>query len=815
MEFPPDEARSLAGATSDLILIIDRAGRVTSCFGAAREVTGSPPEALSGSRAIGLVHMDDRGPLIDYLAKHLERPEKAQKLARFRVQAPDGTWRHLVARAANRLQDPRIRGVVLTVADETDLQTAMGALMASEDHYRSLLASLDVAVLVMNPDGSVVSCNPAAEALFAQPRAAMVGDHPSEARVVDEEGQDLPPAQFPTRVAMETGVTSRATLIGIERQGHRRWLSVDTVPLSVQGEARPLVAASFTDITELREQSEAAARSARRFRRLTSRTGNALLVCEADGTLCYANDSAVDLFGPELRELDGICFDDLVLGEDLASFNATFDAAVHRPERTHSVEFRGGRHRPDGSITHLDARFNNLLADADVGGIVINVEDVTERRQMAEALAHQALHDPLTNLPNRSLFMDRLEHSMRRQQRGRAPVAVLFADVDRFKAINDTLGHSTGDRVLRSLAGRLRALLRPGDTVSRFGGDEFVLLCEDTTAEAAMVIANRITMLAEPISRAVNAVVDLKVTLSVGVAVASDPEITPGTLLANADAAMYRAKEQGRSRAALYDSTMQFAAQGRMETEASLRRALADHELRLVYQPVVRLDDRRVVGAEALLRWENPHRGLLHPGDFMAVAEETGLIIPIGQWVMGEACRQAAAWTTAGHPTPQMSVNVSGRQLSDPGFVDQVRREIDESGIDGSHLSLEVTENVIMADPDVSATVLAGLKELGVLISLDDFGTGYTSLGYLRRFPVDVLKVDQTFVGGLGQDAEDSSIVSAILGLAGSLGLATVAEGVETQEQADALTDMGCTHAQGFQFGRPTSAEELTAQMSA
>ncbi|MHB1911930.1 MAG: sensor domain-containing protein, partial [Acidimicrobiales bacterium] len=642
MEFPPDEARSVVGATSNLILVIDRAGRVTSCLGPAREVTGSPPEALSGTRAIGLVHVEDRGLLIDYLAKHLERPEMAQKLARFRVQAPDGTWRHLVARATNRLQDPRIRGVVLTVADETDLHAAMGALTASEGHYRSILDSMDAAVLVMSQDGSVVSCNPAAEALFGQPRAAMVGDRPSGARVVDEEGQDLPPARFPTRVAMETGVTSRATFIGIERQSHRRWLSVDTVPLSVQGEARPLVAASFTDITELREQAEAAARSARRFRRLTGRTGNALLVCGADGTVCYANDSAVDLFGPELRELDGICFDDLVLGEDLVNFNAAFEAAVHQPERHHSVEFRGGRHRPDGSATHFEGRFINLLSDADVGGMVINIEDVTERRQMAEALAHQAIHDPLTNLPNRSLFIDRLEHSLRRLQRGGAPVAVLFADVDHFKAINDSLGHSTGDRVLRSLAGRLRALLRPGDTVARFGGDEFVLLCEDTTAEAALVIADRVTGLAEPISRAVNVAGDAKVTLSVGVAVATDPEITPGALLANADAAMYRAKEEGRSRAVLYDSTMQFAAQGRMETEASLRRALADDELRLVYQPVVRLDDRRVVGAEAFLRWENPRRGLLHPGDFMAVAEETGLIIPIGQWVMGEACRQAA-----------------------------------------------------------------------------------------------------------------------------------------------------------------------------
>ena len=804
-----NDARSVAlETTSDLIVVIDRSGRVVSTLGPSLTVTGYSEEALSGRRAIGLVHPDDRGLFLDYLAKHLEKPDAAQQLTRFRVMRPEGGWRHLVARAVNRRQDPRLQGVVLTLADESDLQEALSALRSSERRHEEVLGALETAVLVMDDSGTVVSANPAAEKIFASPRFEMTGDRPRGARILDDQGIELTAAQFPTRRALSTGQGRLGEIIGIERDGRTRWFSVDTTLVG------SLVAAALTDVTVLHEEAAAAARSARRFRHLTARSGTALLVCESDGTVRYASDRAIELFGSELRELDGLCFDDLVLGEDLGTFNAAFDAAVHRPERRHTVEFRGGRHRPDGSVTHFEARFANLLADPEVGGVAITIDDVTERRQMAEVLAHQALHDPLTNLPNRSLFVDRLEHSLRRLQRGSGSVAVLFADVDRFKSINDGLGHSTGDRVLRTLAGRLRALLRPGDTVARFGGDEFVLLCEDTPPEAAMQIAQRITGLAEPISRSVNPYGDLRVTLSVGVAVTSDPDVVPSALLANADAAMYRAKEEGRSRAVMYDSSMETAAQGRMDTEMALRRALSEHELRIVYQPVVRLGDRRVIGAEALLRWENPRRGLLSPGDFISVAEDSGLIVPIGRWVMSEVCRQAVAWGGDGRSAPQVSVNVSGRQLSDPHFLESVRQELDESGLPASHLSVEVTENVLMADPETTATVLAGLKEIGVAISLDDFGTGYSSLGYLRRFPVDAVKVDQTFVGGLGRDQEDSSVVSAILGLAASLGLATVAEGVETQEQADTLTAMGCTLAQGYQFGPPVSPEQLGEQLA-
>ena len=795
--------------TSDLIIVVDRAGRVVSTLGPSLVVTGYAEEALSGRRVFGLVHPDDRGLFLDYLAKHLERPEAAQQLMRFRIMRPEGGWRHIVARAVNRRQDPRLLGVVLTIADESDLQEALAVLRSSEQRHEALMGALDTAVLVMDRSFEVVSANPAAETLFAAPRQEMAGDRPHGARVVDEDGKELSAAQFPTRRALQSGQGQRGEVIGIERDGLTRWFSVDTTLVG------SLLAASFTDVTALREEVAAATRSARRFRHHAAPSGTALLVCASDGTVRYASDRAVELFGPELLELDGLCFDDLVLGEDLGTFNAAFEAAVHRPERRHTVEFRGGRHRPDGSLTHFEARFANLLSDPEVAGVAITIDDVTERRQMAEVLAHQALHDPLTNLPNRSLFVDRLEHSLRRMQRGTGRVAVLFADVDRFKSINDGLGHSTGDRVLRTLAGRLRALLRPGDTVARFGGDEFVLLCEDTGPEAAMQIANRITGLAEPVSRSVNPYGDLRVTLSVGVAVTSDPDIVPGALLANADAAMYRAKEEGRSRAVMYDSTMESAAQGRMDTEMALRRALSEHELRIVYQPVVRLGDRQVVGVEALLRWENPRRGLLTPGEFISVAEDSGLIVPIGRWVIAEVCRQAVAWSGPGHPTPQMSVNVSARQLSDPDFLDSVRRELDSSGLPADALSVDVTENVLMADPDTTAAVLAGLKDMGVTISLDDFGTGYSSLGYLRRFPVDAVKVDQTFVGGLGRDQEDSSVVSAILGLASSLGLATVAEGVETAEQADTLTAMGCTLAQGYQFGAPVSAEQLTEQLTA
>ena len=432
------------------------------------------------------------------------------------------------------------------------------------------------------------------------------------------------------------------------------------------------------------------------------------------------------------------------------------------------------------------------------------------RAHAREELTRQALHDHLTDLPNRTLFLDRLGQALARLNRSQTTLAVLFLDLDRFKVVNDSLGHHAGDRLLWAVADRLRGVLRPGDTAARLGGDEFTLLCEGlhSAAEAAM-IAERV---AEAIRRPFQVgATEVVISTSVGIAMASGPDNQPEALLRDADAAMYRAKERGKARYELFDDDMRRRAVERLDTENALRRALERDELQLAYQPDIDLRTGRITGVEALLRWHHPDRGIVLPTAFIGLAEETGLIVPIGAWVLEEACRKAAAWWNLvdpgdddeeGHWTPKltMRVNISARQLSHSGLSELVARALERTGAPPAALCLEITESALMDDAESAARTLDELRSLGVRIAIDDFGTGYSSLSYLKRFPVDALKVDQSFISGLGDDPEDSAIVQAVINLAHSLGLDAVAEGVETTDQVIVLRELGCDGAQGFHF---------------
>jgi len=427
-----------------------------------------------------------------------------------------------------------------------------------------------------------------------------------------------------------------------------------------------------------------------------------------------------------------------------------------------------------------------------------------ERKRAEVLLAHQAMHDPLTGLPNRTLFLDRLEQALARSQRHPSSVAVLFLDLDRFKVINDSLGHETGDRLLMELAHRLSGVLRPGDTVARFGGDEFTILCDDIAGErAAAIIAERIAeAIALPFALEDD---ETFLTASVGIAMSSGAGSRAEGLIRDADAAMYRAKERGKARYEMFDEAMRARAVERLETENALRGAIERQELRVFYQPIVALEDERIVGMEALARWEHPTRGLIEPAGFVALAEETGQILELGAWVLRAACEQAARWraTVPGAESLRMSVNLSARQLAQPNLVDIVGGVLDDVGSDPHDLCLEITEGTVVEDTEGSAAVLAALKRRGVLIAIDDFGTGWASLSLLKRVPADILKVDRSFVTGLGEDPEDTAIVSAVVELANVMGLVAIAEGVETELQIEALRSIGCRYAQGFRFARP------------
>jgi diguanylate cyclase (GGDEF)-like protein/PAS domain S-box-containing protein len=438
---------------------------------------------------------------------------------------------------------------------------------------------------------------------------------------------------------------------------------------------------------------------------------------------------------------------------------------------------------------------------------VSHVLDISARKGAERQLDYQAHYDPLTGLPNRTLFLRELREQI--AQSGDDEVAVLFVDLDNFKVVNDSLGHGAGDRLLVIVAERMRRVVRPGDTIARFGGDEFAVIIGRAGGETA---ARRV---ADRLASALRAPVELDgrqrfVTASFGVRSLPAGVADPESLLRDADAAMYRAKELGKARCEVFDDSMRERAVERLDLEGGLRHALERDELRVLYQPQVELAGGRIVGAEALLRWHHPERGVVVPPLFIPIAEQTGLIVPIGAWVLEEAARQAAVWAERSGRELTMSVNVSPRQLADDGFAAVVERALADSGLAPHLLCLEVTESAVMADPDAATAVLERLKALGVRLAIDDFGVGYSSLSQLKTLlPVDTIKIDKSFVDGVTGDGEDHAIVDAVLRLAEGLGLSAVAEGVETGEQVEALLGMGCRLSQGFHFARPQPPGEL------
>jgi len=460
-----------------------------------------------------------------------------------------------------------------------------------------------------------------------------------------------------------------------------------------------------------------------------------------------------------------------------------------------------------GPLTGQDLQMAQVLADI-AAGYLVSAQARADAEAAAARLHHLSLHDPLTGLPNRTLLVELLDRAVARARRSRSVAAVLFIDLDDFKSVNDNYGHHVGDQLLAAVADRLRGLLRPGDTLARLGGDEFVGLCEDMSGAAdAEIIAQRIiAALAVPFDLPQ---VRVSVTGSVGVAFSGPGQNIPAILLRNADFAMYQAKRRGGGRHHLIEPGAREAADSRVEVDRDLHTALALEQFTLEYQPIVEVATGKLVGVEALLRWHHPVRGVLMPDVILPSAERTGLMVPIGEWVLRQACRDLAQWNGAAPMPRAVAVNVSAQQMMDPAFAHTVTRVLAETGADPAALSLEVTEGLFLGDTARALAVMKQIKVLGVRLSLDDFGIGYSSLGYLRHFPVDIVKIDRSFTADLTTDEATRSIVRAVIDLSQVLDLTVVAEGVETLAELDQLAALGVDQAQGYLFGRPLPKNEL------
>ena len=686
-------------------------------------------------------------------------------------------------------------------------------LWETEAGYRALVEQIPAVVYIEDLDGLTTTLydSPQIEKILGYPPDTYKKDpaywakilHPDDRAWVLEEEH---------RAAVEDGTFSLEYRV-IARDGHVVWVHDEAVIVRDE-EGRPRFwRGVLFDVTDRKQVEEELRENRAKFRTVFERAAVGIALADTEGRIEESN--------PALQEMLGYGGEEL-RGKTLAEISHPEDAAVDAELYAELVAGRRDHYQIEKRYVRKDGRpvWGCLAVSVVRDGegtprfAVGMVEDVTERRALEERLEHQAFHDDLTGLPNRALFMDRLEQALARLERRGGTIAVLFMDLDNFKVVNDSLGHEVGDRLLIEVAGKLEECVRPEDTVARFGGDEFTVLLEDISdVNGAVRVAKRI-------SEVLRVPVDLEerrlfTSASIGITLGTSPRELPGDLLRDADLAMYEAKKKGVARYEVYDPRMSRRSARRLKLEDDLRRAFERDEFKVFYQPKMLLKTGGVIGMEALARWEHPERGLVPPSEFIPVAEEVGLLVPLGYRVLERACRQARAWRERFSGAPgTMYVNLCARQFDDPGLVEEITKVVRETGVEPHSLALEIPESVLMSDADSAASRLRALKALGVNVVVDNFGTAYSSLSQLGRFPMNFLNIDRSLIFKLGAEPQDTAIVSAMIDLAHALGWEVTAEGVETAEQLARLRELGCDMAQGYHLWEPLTGEEVPAVLA-
>ncbi|HUJ13145.1 MAG TPA: EAL domain-containing protein [Thermoanaerobaculia bacterium] len=681
--------------------------------------------------------------------------------------------------------------IVAVIFRRYDL-VALTPSLASQE----IISTMADALFVCDGEGRIQFANRAAEAVLGYAPRELVG-RSIEELIDDPEGDS---STMNLRVAASK--TKERTFLAKNNERVEMMLSI--APVMQHGEATGAVLIG-RDIRERRENErqlqsamDALRDSENRYRLLFEQNAAGVCVTKLDGEIVDCNATFASMLRYERAELIG---NKIALLYERPVERAEIEHMLQSAKTLNSIETEL-RRKSGGSLYVLQ----NLTLVGD--RIHMTVADISDRKRAEEQIEFHAYHDVLTRLPNRKLFTDRLTQNLTHARRSGKPLAVMFVDLDHFKTINDTLGHTAGDELLLEMARRLRSCVREEDTVARLGGDEFtIILSELRHPEDAITVAEKIiAAVQKPLTVGE---MSIEVSASIGIALYPVDGNDPESLLRNADSAMYRAKESGRNTYQLCTDEMKGRALQRLSLETRLRRAINEDQLVLHYQPQFSLSEGKVIGAEALVRWNDPERGLVFPGSFIPVAEESRLILPIGDWVLRTACSQMRAWRQSGLNLPRVSVNLSARQFQQADLVESVRRVLEDTRLDATALEIEITETTAMANAEATIETLHALRDLGVSISIDDFGTGYSSLNYLKRFPITCVKIDASFVRDMNRSDGDAAIVSAVIAIARSLRLRVVAEGVETEDQLTALKRRRCDGAQGYYFSRPVAAEAL------